>query len=289
MMQIENDYLSVSVRLTGAELSSFYNKKSEIEYLWQGDPSFWAKSSPVLFPVIGALKADLFHFADKSYPLGRHGFAREMDFFLTAQTSNSVTLTLTSSEATLGNYPFPFRFDIVYDLAKDHLQVTYQVTNTGDDLMYFSVGGHPAFRVPMLADSDYSDYYLEFNREENAGRWPLSKEGLIETTSIPLLKDTRTLPLTKQLFYNDAVVFKQLQSTSVSLLSNRSPHGLQFDFTGFPYLGIWAARNADFVCIEPWCGIADSVTSNQQLAEKEGIITLPAGELFSRSWMAKII
>ena len=288
MFSIENDHLSVVIDSTGAELKSLYNKSAGLEYMWDGNPSSWAKTSPVLFPVVGTLKNDLFYFAGGSYQLGRHGFAREMDFTVTDQNGTSITFTLTSSEATLKKFPFPFRFDIVYSITKDQLQVTYKVVNTGQGTLYFSVGGHPAFKVPLIPGSDYTDHYLEFNMAENAGRWPVSKEGLIETAPVPLLNNTRLLPLTKELFYADAVVFKQLRSTSVSLLSNRSPHGLQFDFTGFPYLGIWAAKNADFVCIEPWCGIADPVTGNQQLTDKEGINSLSANDVFERCWKVKV-
>jgi galactose mutarotase-like enzyme len=288
MFSIENDYLSVIILPAGAELKSLYNKNAGLEYMWDGDPAFWAKTSPVLFPIVGSLKNDLFYFADKSYQLSRHGFAREMDFAVTDQTSSSITFTLKSSEATLQKFPFPFRFHIIYSITKDQLQVTYRVVNTGDHPMYFSIGAHPAFKVPLIPGSDYTDHYLEFNKTETAGKWPISKDGLIETVPIPLLSNTQLLPLTKELFYTDAIVFKQLQSTSVNLLSNRSPHGLQFDFTGFPYLGIWAAKNADFVCIEPWCGIADPVTSNQQLTDKEGINSLSANDEFERSWRVKV-
>ncbi|MEP7377137.1 MAG: aldose 1-epimerase family protein [Chitinophagaceae bacterium] len=288
MFSIENVYLSVSIDSKGAELKSLYNKNAGLEYMWDGNPSFWAKTSPVLFPIVGTLKNDQFYFADKSYQLGRHGFAREIDFIVTDQSSSSITFSLASSEATLQKFPFPFRFDIVYSISKDQLQVSYKVLNTGSNPMYFSVGGHPAFKVPLIPGSDYTDHYFEFNKTENAGRWPISMEGLIETAPVPFLKNTRVMPLSKELFYADAVVFKQLQSSSVSLLSNRSPHGLQFDFTGFPYLGIWAAKNADFVCIEPWCGIADPVTSNQQLTDKEGINILSPDEVFERTWRVKV-
>ena len=288
MFSIENDHLSVSIAATGAELKSLYNKNAGLEYMWDADPSFWAKTSPVLFPIVGSLKDDQYYFADKSYKLSRHGFARELEFGVSDQTDSSISFTLTSNDATLKKFPFPFVFDIIYSITNDQLQVTYKVTNTGDESMYFSVGGHPAFKVPLIPGSEYPDHYLEFNTTENAGRWPISKEGLIETASVPLLTNTRLLPLTKELFYTDAIVFKELESTSVSLLSNRSPHGLQFDFSGFPYLGIWAAKNADFVCIEPWCGIADPVTSNQQLTDKEGINALSAGDVFERSWGVKV-
>ncbi|MGZ8559166.1 MAG: aldose 1-epimerase family protein [Chitinophagaceae bacterium] len=286
MFIIENEYLKIEIHPKGAELQSIYNKKNLLEYMWGADPVFWGKKSPVLFPVVGSLKNDTYYFENKAYQLSRHGFAREMDFTVTDQTASSITLTLTRSDATFEKYPFQFRLDIVYSIKENQLQVMYRVINKGDtnQKLYFSVGGHPAFKLPLLPGTVYTDYYLEFNKVENAGRWIISKEGLIETSSLPLLNDTHKLPLTKELFYTDAIVFKQLRSEKVKLVNNSSGQIFEFDFTGFPYLGIWAAKDADFVCIEPWCGIADSVNTNQQLTEKEGINMLDSTDQFERSW-----
>lgn len=150
--------------------------------------------------------------------------------------------------------------------------------------MYFSVGGHPAFKLPITDKLAYNDYYLLFNKTENAGRWPISKDGLIEMESSPLLNNTNKLALTKELFYQDAIVFKNLKSDEVELRTDKDSAGFGFSFTGFPYLGIWAAKDAGFICIEPWCGIADSVNSNQDLRDKEGIIKLEPSGNFERTW-----
>jgi galactose mutarotase-like enzyme len=136
--------------------------------------------------------------------------------------------------------------------------------------------------------TEYNDYYLEFNQEETAPRWPISKDGLIETTPVPALEHTNKLPLKKDLFFNDALVLKGMTSSIVNLRSNKTPHGITFDYPGFPYLGIWAAKNADFVCIEPWCGIADIVGAGQDLREKEGINELAPGEQFRRTWTVSL-
>jgi galactose mutarotase-like enzyme len=150
--------------------------------------------------------------------------------------------------------------------------------------MYFSVGGHPAFRVPLAVGTDYTDYYLEFDQEEDAPRWPISKDGLIERESLPLLEHQKMIKLTRELFAKDALVLKGLRSSGVSLRSARTERGLRMEFPGFPFLGVWAASGADFVCIEPWCGIADSVATDQQWTGKEGINRLEAGENFERTW-----
>ncbi len=286
MFTIENEYLKIEIHPKGAELQSIYNKKNLLEYMWGADPAFWGKKSPVLFPIVGSLKNDTYYFENKEYRLSRHGFAREMDFTVTDQTASSITFTLTRSDASFEKYPFQFRFDIVYSIKDNQLQVMYRVVNKGDinQKLYFSVGGHPAFKLPLLPGTVYTDYWLEFNKVEKAGRWLISKEGLIETSSVPSLNDTQKLPLAKELFYTDANVFKQLRSEKVKLISDTAGELFEFDFTGFPYLGIWAARDADFVCIEPWCGIADIVTTTQQLTEKEGINMLDSTDQFERSW-----
>lgn len=218
--------------------------------------------------------------------MSRHGFGRESLFLMKQQTPSAISFILQSNPQTLQKFPFNFQFLVRYQLHQNTLSVCYEVSNTGDEPMYFSVGGHPAFKVPLVDSTGYEDYFLEFNTNENAGRWPVSAEGLIGENEIPLLLNSNRLPLTRELFFDDALVFKHLSSHQVSIKSFKNLHGLIFDFTGFPYLGIWAAKNANFVCIEPWCGIADSVNTNQQLTQKEGINELAAGKLFSRTWKA---
>jgi galactose mutarotase-like enzyme len=284
MLRIENETLQVTIAPQGAELQSIIRKDLSQEYLWSGDPAFWGKKSPVLFPIVGGLKKNQYQHALQTYQLSRHGFAREMAFEVVQQDAASITLSISSNEETLQKYPFHFSFSINYQLEENSLHVTYDVQNTGTENLLFSVGGHPAFKVPLAAGTGFEDYYLEFNATENAGIWPLSAEGLIESTPVPFLQNTNTLPLKKELFFKDALVFKQLKSTAISLKSHQTPHGLQVQFKGFPFMGIWAAKNADFVCIEPWCGIADGVYASGNLLEKEGINSLNPSTSFNRTW-----
>ncbi|MEI3796966.1 MULTISPECIES: aldose 1-epimerase family protein [unclassified Chitinophaga] len=288
MIQISNEKLTVLVNPQGAELQSIVRKDTGLEYLWSGDPAFWGKKSPVLFPVVGGLKENTYQYRGELYTLGRHGFAREQLFTVTEQGAEYVSLRLSDSETTRKVYPFRFDFIIQYLLQDDQLQVTYQVLNRDDKTLFFSVGAHPAFKLPLVPDTTYEDYYLYFNKEEEAGIWPLSAGGQVETTPVPYLQHTHELPLKKSLFYNDALVFKNLASTAISIKSNRTPHGLTLAFEGFPYMGIWAAKDADFVCIEPWCGIADSVDATGELEGKEGINRLAPDGLFERTWTATI-
>lgn len=284
-MTLENPTIRITVANKGAELQSLYHKGQQTEYLWQADPAFWGKHSPVLFPIVGALKNNSFQYKGQSYSLGRHGFARDMEFSLVSQEADRLVFELKDSEETRKNYPFEFRFQIEYRLLDTTLIVAYRVQNpSATELLWFSLGAHPAFRVPLTGDTDYSNYYLEFDQPETSGRWPIVGGGLIGENAIPFLEDEKRIQVTRELFARDAVVLKGLKSTRVRLASDKHIYGFDFHFPGFPFMGIWASPGADFVCIEPWCGIADSVNAPGAIEEKEGIISLEPGALFERTW-----
>lgn len=284
MIQLENSHVRISVNTKGAELQSIFCKDTQLDYLWSGDPAFWGKKSPVLFPIVGGLKNNTYQHNGTAYQLNRHGFARDMKFTLTAKENNRISFTLNANETTLLQFPFLFRFVITYSLHENIVTCNYQITNIDVKPLFFSVGAHPAFKVPLVEGTSFEDYHLLFNENETAGRWPLNSDGLIENSPVPFFNQTNKIDLQKSLFYGDALVFKGLQSNSISLQSKNTKHGFTFSYSNFPYMGIWSAKNANFVCIEPWCGIADSVDANGELRKKEGIHLLTPSELMSRSW-----
>lgn len=288
MPSISNDTISIKVVTKGAELQSLYHKQHQLEYMWSGDPAYWGKHSPVLFPIVGELKNKTYNYKGIQYSLSRHGFARDMEFEVAEQNESSITFSLKSNEETAEKYPFRFVFSVKYTLLQNSLQVSFIVENSGDDVMLFSVGAHPAFKVPLVEGTTFEDYQLIFSEKETTGRWPISAEGLIETRSQPLLKNENVLPLKKELFSDDAIVLKDLRSTSLSIASSKTERGLKVTFNDFPYLGIWETKGADFVCIEPWCGIADSVTASGALEEKEGINTLQPSGRFEVSYTIEV-
>ena len=288
MIILNNETLKVSIATLGAELQNIYNKQTGLEYLWDANPVFWPRRSPVLFPVVGGIKNGGYDYNGKTYHFNRHGFAKEMEFEVESKSESSATLVLKTSDASLNMYPFYFKFSIVYTIIGNELEVKYVVENKGTELMYFSVGAHPAFKVPLTANENYDDYYLSFSEEENAGIYPIASDGLILNSSVPYLENTNKLPLKKELFYNDALIFKDLKSTSISILNNNNKNGLTVSYEGMPYMGIWSFRDADFVCIEPWCGLGDTETTTGNIVDKEGIVVLKEAETFSRSWKVAV-
>lgn len=285
---LENEYLTVSISDNGAELQNIYNKQTQLEYLWSGDAAFWGKKSPVLFPIVGGLKNGEYLYSNKTHKLSRHGFARDNVFSANQLSSTCIEFTLASNETTLAVFPFPFLFTLRYTISGNKLTCKYIVKNTGNETMFFSVGAHPAFKIPLTTNTHFNDWYLEFNKEENCGIYPLTADGLLKSGTMHFFNETNKLALTKEIFYKDALVFKELQSTAISIKSEKSANGLTMQFDGFPFYGIWSAKDANFVCLEPWCGIADSENTNQDFTQKEGIIQLEASNSFEREWSVEM-
>ncbi|HUR11595.1 MAG TPA: aldose 1-epimerase family protein [Flavitalea sp.] len=284
MEMISNEFLNVSIRKTGAELTSIFHNRHQLEYMWQADPVFWAKHSPLLFPIVGTLRNNAYNFNGRNYTLPRHGFARDLDFQVESIKETEAVYLLRSSNQTIINYPFEFELRVYYSLHQESLRVGYTVKNLSSDIMYFSIGAHPAFRLPLIPGTVYEDYYLEFDTAETVDRWPITADGLISVQPKEFLKKQPFLPLTPSLFHQDAIVLKHMKSEKISICSDKTDRRITMDFKGFPYYGIWAAKNAPFICLEPWCGIADSENSSGKLNEKEGIIFLNPDEIFERSW-----
>ena len=273
--------LSASIKHAGAELFSLINNQNK-EYIWNGNPDFWPKHSPVLFPIVGSLKNDTYTFNQKEYHLSRHGFARDMEFELIGKTGSSATFSLIYNEETLQKYPFNFELQIIYNLEENKLKISYKVINKGETQMPFSIGAHPAFSLP----EEFSNYSIQFEKEENP-QYSLLENGLISNTTETLETSNNTVFLNYKLFENDALVFKTLESNSLTILENSKPY-IKVDFEDFPSLGIWTKENAPFICIEPWFGYSDTLEKSGDLFKKEGIIVLEAKQTFSTSFNIEI-
>ena len=286
---IENEKLLISVNQTGAELCQIQSVQTGKEFMWNANPDVWASYSPVLFPVIGAIKNGFVKYNENEYAVPRHGIVRNNpNVTFIGKTNDSLTFGLKYDDETLKIYPFKFEFQITYTLYENRIIVSHEVTNHGDEPMLFSLGGHPAFKCPLSDDEVYEDYYLEFEHVESESTWLLEKDGLVGNITKPILHNTNVLHLNGHLFDHDALIFKTLKSTQVSLRSTKSGQVVTLHYADFPYLGIWAKPNADFVCLEPWLGIADSADSDQNFENKEGILTLEAKSVFKALYSIEI-
>ena len=279
---ISNSTLKASIKHAGAELFSLKNNQNK-EYIWKGNPDFWGKHSPVLFPIVGTLKNNTYTINDNEYQLSRHGFARDMEFELINKTENSATFSLQSNSETLKKYPFEFELQLIYTLKETTLDIEYKVINKGENKMPFSIGAHPAIALP----ENFENYAFKFEKEEVL-KYSLLENDLISNKTETLETTDNLVPLNYKLFENDALVFKTLESNSLTILENSKPY-VKVDFADFPSLGIWTKDQAPFVCIEPWFGYSDTAENSGDLFEKEGILILDAKQTFNSKFSIQIL
>ncbi|MDT0090588.1 aldose 1-epimerase family protein [Listeria marthii] len=285
MIKLENELLLVEMKTAGAELTRIFRKDTGLDYLWNADSKFWGRHSPVLFPTVGRLVEDTYLVDGKPFHLGQHGFARDRDFKVMEQTENSVRFELDSDEDSLAIYPYKFKLSIIYTIEKDSVAVSYEVENRDDKRIYFSIGAHPAFNLPLTEGTTFEDYYLDFGTEENLETLCLEgpyRSGAIEkVTSEP----ARYLPLSYDLFKNDALIFEALKQKEVTIKSDKTPHFVKVSFPEFPFVGIWTAKaGTPFLCIEPWYGIADGAGKSVELRDKAGIEHLEPEAVFASEY-----
>lgn len=290
MYHLQNDKLKISVQANGAELCEISSVKHNTQFMWDANPEIWGSFAPNLFPIIGGLKNNSFIYNDKHYKLPKHGLVRNSDAIkLTKQTENSLTFTFKYNKKLLEQYPFKFEFDLTFTLTDITIEVSHHIKNVDTKPLYFSVGGHPAFKCPVFENEDYEDYTLEFETIENSVTHLLNPDnGLVSKNTKPVFEDTNILPLEHSLFNEDALIFKDLKSRKVTLKSKQNGDILTVNYPDFEYLGIWAKPNGNFVCIEPWLGIADAEGTNQILQQKEGILNLDAGKTFTATYTIEI-
>lgn len=278
---LDNGLVRAVIARRGAELQSLVRRDLDLEYLWHGEPTWWPWRAPLLFPIVGKLAGDGYRFGGQCYELLQHGFAREHELTLTEAGPTAVRLVLEESPESLARFPFRFRLAVGWRLDEDHLVQSLAVTNPATEPLLFSLGLHPAFRWPIVPGEPQEAYAFELAVPEGAERWLLA-DGLLSGEVEPVPFDAGRLPLDAALFARGALVFKQLRSESVRVVSALSAHGIEVRFPGFPFFGLWTKPGAPFVCLEPWCGVADTVGGSGELPEKEGIIRLPPGATWQR-------
>ena len=295
IISISSNSLTASIDTMGAQLMSL--RKGESEYLWQGDSNWWPRRAPILFPIVGVLKDSKAESAEGTISLARHGLARLNEFEVVEKNNSSVTLQLTSTEETRKSYPYDFELRLIFSVTGDTLTQTYEVTNPASVVLPFTLGAHPAFNIPIpgVEASSLDQYHLSFTRSWTSYGPSITDDGLCDyTTPQRLIVNSDTLPLSWELIDREkTITLENVPDRRITLAaSTEAPseaHGIQIDFEGFDYLGIWsAAPGCPFVALEPWCGIADTVDCDGIFEHKPGIISLEPGQSIAKTLSIKV-
>lgn len=284
--RLHGDGISATIVAQGAELISLQDANG-FEFLWQAGPE-WRRHSPVLFPIVGRLAGDHLRHRGRTYPMTQHGFARDKPFAWARKGPRSCTLVLTDDTDTRARYPFAFRLEVTYTLIRQRLDVTFDITNTGDEPLPASIGAHPAFNWPLQPDLAKTDYRLIFADDEPAPIRRL-KDGLLLKTPQPTPVEGNIFPLSERLFDEDAVIMDQPASSSVRYAAERGP-ALEMSWQGVRELGVWSKPSgAPFLCIEPWHGLASPVDFDGDFVDKPGLMLIAPGAKRVMSYQIRLL
>lgn len=287
MFTIVNDFITVVISAAGAEIRSLRETKSKIEYIWPADSRYWAKSAPHLFPLIGELKNGKYRYKGKEYAMPKHGFARDLIFQVANQEKESLELRLQSNAYTKEVYPFNFELRIIYSLEGSVLSCRYEVFNHDATAMYFSLGAHPAFLLPLNGGNDFSNYRLVFDNDLFLERYFLN-DGLISNYSKTVNLKAGSLQLVPDMFDADAWIMKDLCSRKIRLTNGDGTYVVDLQFEGFSNLGIWSVPGAPFICIEPCCGYNDAADATGDIENKGGVLMLPGKSNMIKNWSIQV-
>ncbi len=286
---LKNESLQVTVSEIGAELQSIQTSDGR-EYLWQGDPTYWKDRALNIFPYVAIPTDGIYTYKGRSYPMPEHGFAPISHFCMTRQTEDTLEFELTDSEETREQYPFRFAFVVAYRLCGKRLAVSYRVENRGEEMMYFGLGGHPGFRLPLTEDTSFEDYYFEFSEDCRPYRVGFTESFFVNgRDELFPLENGRNLPLRHELFDHDAVILRHMAKT-VTLKSDKTPLSVTVEYPQMNYLGFWHTNcsEAPFVCIEPWASLPSRDGIVEDLACQSDLVALPSKETYTNTWSITI-
>ena len=287
---IENNLIKITVKKMGAELTSIRTLDPDLEYLWQPQKnSVWGAQSPILFPIIGVLANNTYFYNDKSYHLLGHGFAKDQEFLLETKKTDAICLSIHDNEETLKNYPFKFYLKVAYLIKDNSITIQYNVKNTDTKTMYFSIGGHPGFRCPLLDNESYTDYKLYLPQTEKIDRIVNHNQFLTGETEL-FLNDENLIDFSRLKLPQGqrVIILKGLKSEQITLMNCKTEKGVTVQFTGFPYLGLWPIEDNPLICIEPWFGITSMQNIVLDLKDKPGMQSLNPGKDFNASFSISV-
>ncbi len=287
---IENAVIRVSVETKGAQLKSIFSKETGVEYLWQGDAKYWTGRAYNLFPFVGRFAEGKYVVENKEYAMDRHGFARGTEFKMVEQTESSLVFEIRESEQTLAIYPFKFIFTVKFEIVGKKLVVTYGVKNTGDNTMYFGLGGHPGFNVPFDG-GEFEDYYVEFACEHNPTQVIANDKGLMTAErKVLALEDGKIIRLEHNLFDNDAIIMQDVCKT-IYVKGKNTQRSIKVSYPEMEYLGLWHMPKTDapFLCVEPWMTLPSPDGAPEVFETKEHIGVVEKNNTFETFFDIEII
>lgn len=290
LFTIENETLKVQIADRGAELMSIQTKDGT-EYLWQGDPKYWGDRALNLFPYVARMTNGSYTLDGKTYQMPIHGFANSSVLTAEEQSADRIVFKLTESDETLKCYPYAFVYRVIYALKGNKLNVTFSVENPNEKMMYFGLGGHPGFNVPLEKGLTFEDYYLQFEEDASPERVGISPTCFVDGNDVPYkLAEGRRILMAHNMFDNDAIVLKNMAKV-VTLGSDKGSRKVRVSYPDMNYIGFWHMpfTDAPYVCIEPWYSLPSRQDIVEDLAIQPGLVHLPAGETYGNEWEIEII
>ncbi len=282
---LENDVLRVEIDSFGAELKSVLSKETGLEYMWQGDPTFWGRTSPVLFPFVGSLKNKEYIHEGKHYPMGQHGFARDMEHTFVSKTEEEIWFELLSNEDTLEKYPFAFKLMIGYQLKDNAVKVLWRVENPAEETMYFSIGAHPAFNCPIHGEEKKAGYSMYFGGVDEIHHHGNTAAGMALREDLILELNEGKVLITEEFFDRCTYMVEDHQCGSVGIVDPAGRRYITVEFD-MPLFAVWSPekKQAPFICIEPWCGRCDAEDFDGELKDREFTNVLESKEKFATEY-----
>ncbi len=285
--QLMNSRLSVNISSVGAELMNLRDHL-DVEYIWQGDENTWSRRSPLLFPIIGGMKDGKYIYEGKEYEMTKHGFLRNTEGVVDYYDNTRISITFKSDETTRRSYPFDFEMTVVYELSGNKLVVNYLVKNCDDKTMYFALGFHPGFKLPMDDGSEFEDYYIDFGEAKDMQRVDITMTGFL-TGDYSDFKDSK-ISLNREMFENEAIILKGAPK-SVILSSDKVDKEVLMDYPDMDYVALWTLpdERAKYICIEPWTGLVGEEKGVVPLKDVKGIVSLEAGDFYKNEISIQIL
>ena len=286
---IKNKYLTVAASEKGAELQSILGADGT-EYLWQGDPKYWSDRALNIFPYVARLTNGGYEMDGRWHEMAIHGLAPYARFNLVSNDGQTMVLEMTDTEETWRQYPRHFAFRVIYALQGKTLVTTYQVENRDQRTMYFGLGGHPGFNVPLVPGKGFEDYRLRFGEPCQPRLVCFNAACFVTGEERPYpLTNGDTLPLSHNLFDEDAIVLTGM-TRQVTLETNGDAHGVTVTFPQMGYLGLWhwPRTDAPYICIEPWCSLPATADTTVVMEEQKDLISLEAGATYENNWTIQI-